>query len=110
VPVRRAVRVSRARTDTDPKTRATEIVQKAHDSLLPRLSHMPGFSGYYLIDAGNGVFSSVSIFDTEAHAEESTRVASTWVREEKLETALTNPPQITSGEVVVRETRELVAV
>ena len=70
---------------------------------------MPGFGGYYLIDAGNGLFSSVSIFDTEAHAEESTRVASTWVREEKLETALTNPPQITIGEVVVSKTRELVA-
>jgi hypothetical protein len=91
------------------KTRTTEIVKKAQDSLLPRMSEMPGFSGYYLIDAGEGVFSSVSIFDTEAHAEESTRVASTWVREEKLETALTNPPQIVSGKVVVRETRELVA-
>lgn len=56
------------------------------------------------------MFSSVSIFDTEAHAGESTRVAATWVRDEKLETALTDPPQITRGEVVVRETRELVAV
>jgi hypothetical protein len=71
---------------------------------------MPGFGGYYLIDSGDGVFSSVSIFDTEAHAEESTRVASAWVRDENLETALTNPPQITNGKVVVRHTRELVAV
>ena len=46
---------------------------------------MPDFDGYYLIDAGNGVFASVSIFDTEAHAEESTRIASAWVRDEKLE-------------------------
>jgi hypothetical protein len=97
------------RYEASDKTRTAEIVKKAHDSLLPRMSEMPGFSGYYLIDAGDGVFSSVSIFDTEAHAEESTRVASTWVREEKLETALTNPPQIISGKVVVRETRELVA-
>jgi hypothetical protein len=91
------------------KSRTTEIVKKAHDSLLPRLSEMSGFNGYYLIDAGDGVFSSVSIFDTLAHAEESTRVASSWVREEKLETALTSPPKITSGKVVVREARELVA-
>ena len=97
------------RYEASDKTRTTEIVKKAQDSLLPRMSEMPGFSGYYLIDAGEGVFSSVCIFDTEAHAEESTRVASTWVREEKLETALTNPPQIVSGKVVVRETRELVA-
>ena len=70
---------------------------------------MPGVSGYYLIEAGNGVFSSVGSFDTEAHAEESTRVASTWVRAENLETALPNPPKITSGKVVVHKTRELVA-
>jgi hypothetical protein len=70
---------------------------------------MPGFDGYYLIDAGNGVFTSVSIFDTKAHAEESTRIASTWVRDEKLGTALTSPPQITIGNVVVSKTRELVA-
>jgi heme-degrading monooxygenase HmoA len=97
------------RYEASDKTRTTEIVKKAQDSLLPRLSEMPGFSGYYLIEAGDGVFSSVSVFDTEAHAEESTRVASTWVREERLETALTNPPQITSGKVVVHKTRELVA-
>ena len=97
------------RYEASDKSRATEIAKKAHDSLLPRLSEMPGFNGYYLIDAGNGVFNSVNIFDTEAHAEESTRVASSWVREEKLETALTSPPKITSGEVVVREARELVA-
>ena len=45
------------RYDASDKTRATEIVQKAHDTLLPRLSDMPGFGGYYLIDDGNGVFS-----------------------------------------------------
>ena len=90
------------------KTRTSELVKKAEDSLLPRLSELPGFSGYYLIEAGNGVFSSVGFFDTEAHAEESTRVASNWVRQEKLETALPNPPKITSGKVVVHEDRELV--
>ena len=90
------------------KTRTTELVKKAQDSLLPRLSEMPGFNGYYLIDAGNGVFSSVNFFDTEAHAEDSTRVASNWVREENFETALPNPPKITSVKVVVHKTRELV--
>ncbi len=52
--------------------------------------------------------SSISFFDTSAHADESTRVASNWVREQKLESALPNPPKITSGEVVVHKTSELV--
>jgi hypothetical protein len=75
---------------------------------VPSLSESPGFSGYYLIDAGNGVMSSISVFDTSEHADESTRVASSWVREQGLETALPNSPKITSGEVVVHKTGELV--
>jgi hypothetical protein len=90
------------------QTRINELVKKAEDGLLPRLSESPGFKGYYLIEAGSGVISSVGFFDTEANAEESTRIASDWVREEKLETALPNSPKITSGEVVVHTARELV--
>ena len=52
--------------------------------------------------------SSIGLFDTSAHAEESTRLASDWVREQKLQTALPNPPKITSGDVVVYKTSELV--
>jgi hypothetical protein len=90
------------------QTRSNELIKKAEETLLPRLSKLPGFNGYYLIEAGNGVFSSVGLFDTAAHAEESTRVASTWVREENLETVLPNSPKITGGKVVVHNTRELV--
>jgi hypothetical protein len=90
------------------QTRTTELVQKAESTLVPRLSELPGFNGYFLIEAGNGVISSVGLFDTAAHADESTRVASDWVRDEKLETALPKEPKITTGEVVVHNTRELV--
>jgi hypothetical protein len=90
------------------QTRAGELVKKVDEDLMPRLSKLPGFSGYYLIDAGDGVVSSVGFFDTSAQADESTRVASEWVREEKLESALPKPPKITGGEVVVHKARELV--
>jgi hypothetical protein len=90
------------------QARTSELVKKADDTLLPSLSELPGFSGYSLIEAGDGVVSSISFFDTPAHADESTRVASNWVREQKLESALPNPPKITSGEVVVHKTSELV--
>jgi hypothetical protein len=90
------------------QTRASELVKKVDDTLLPRLSKLPGFSGYHLVDAGNGVMSSVGFFETSGQADESTRVAADWVREEKLEKALPNAPKITSGEVVAHKTRELV--
>ena len=90
------------------QSRTSELVKKADDGLVPTLSELPGFHGYYLIEAGNGVMSSIGFFDTSEQADESTRVASNWVREEKLETALPNAPKITSGDVVVHKTRELV--
>jgi hypothetical protein len=90
------------------QARTSELVKKADETLLPSLTELPGFSGYSLIEAGNGVMSSISFFDTEAHADESSRLASNWVREQKLETALPNPPKITCGEVVVHKTSELV--
>jgi hypothetical protein len=96
------------RYESVDQTRISELVKKVDETLVPRLSDLPGFSGYHLIEAGNGVVSSVSFFDTSAHADEATRVASDWVREEKLETALPNPPKITNGKVVVHKTRELV--
>lgn len=88
--------------------RRDELVKNLNEKLLPRLSEMPGFGGYYLIEAGNGVMSSVGFFDTSAQADESSRIAANWVRDEKFETALPNPPKITGGEVLVHETNGLV--
>jgi hypothetical protein len=90
--------------------RSEELTKKVGESLLPRLSEMPGFNSYYLIEADNGVMSSIGFFDTPAQADESTRVAASWVREEKLETALPNPPRVTGGEVIVEKTNGLVRV
>ena len=96
------------RYESIDQSRTSELVKKADDTLLPLLSELPGFTGYYLIEADKGVMSSISFFDTSAHADKSTIVASDWIREQKLETALPNPPKVTSGEVVAHETRELV--
>jgi hypothetical protein len=93
--VRRYEGIDQSRTD--------ELTKKVDETLLPRLSKLPGFEGYYLIEAGNGVMSSIGLFTTASQADESTRVAADWVREEKLETALPNPPKITDGEVIVHK-------
>jgi hypothetical protein len=96
------------RYEATDSSRASELVKKVDDTLLPRLSKLPGFGGYHLVDGGNGVMSSVGFFETSEQADESTRIAADWVREEKLESALPNAPKITSGEVVAHKTRELV--
>jgi hypothetical protein len=89
------------------ESRTDELVKNADEKLLPRLSKLPGFGGFYLIEAGDGVMSSIGFFDSSAEADESTRVTATWVREEKLEEALPNPPKITGGEVVVQKANAL---
>jgi hypothetical protein len=96
------------RYESVDQARTSELVKKTDETLVPSLTELPGFSGYSLIEAGNGVLSSISYFDTAAHADESTRLASNWVREQKLETVLPNAPKITSGEVVVHNVSELV--
>ena len=96
------------RYDAIDQTRISELVKKTDETLLPSLTELPGFSGYSLLEAGDGVLSSISYFDTSEHADESTRMASNWVREQKLDKVLPNAPKITSGEVVLHKTSELV--
>ena len=92
------------------QSRTDELIKKVDEELAPRLSKMEGFGGYYLIDGGNGVVSSIGFFDTSEQADASTRVAASWVRDSKLETAIPNAPKITSGEVIVQKTATLARV
>ena len=82
------------------QARASELTRKVNETLVPKLSKLPGFSGYYLIEGGNGVFSSLGLFETSEQGEESTKVVRTWIHDEKFDTALPNAPKITSGKVV----------
>lgn len=97
------------RYDGVDQNRTTELTTKVNETLVPKLEKLPGFKGYYLIDAGNGVFSSLGLFETPDQGMESTKLVTTWIREEKLETILPNEPKITSGKIVAHSDRVLVA-
>ncbi|HET7368431.1 MAG TPA: hypothetical protein VFI83_08695 [Gaiella sp.] len=97
------------RYDGVDQNRSAELTGKVNDMLVPKLEKLSGFSGYYLIEAGNGVFSSLSLFETPEQGMESTKFVGSWLREEKLDTILPNEPKITSGKVVVHSDRVLVA-
>jgi hypothetical protein len=83
--------------------RTAELTRRIDASLVPKLSKLQGFKGYYLIEAGDGVMSSLGLFESAEQADESTRVTASWVREEKLDTVLPNPPKITTGKVVAHK-------
>jgi hypothetical protein len=97
------------RYDGVDQNRAAELTRKVNESLVPKLEKLSGFAGYWLVDAGNGSFSSLSVFETPEQSMESTKVAATWIRDEKLETIVPNEPKITNGELVARSDRVLVA-
>ena len=97
------------RYDGVDQNRATELTRKVNETLVPKLEKLSGFAGYWLVDAGNGTFSSLSLFETPEQTKESTKVVATWIRDEKLETMIPNEPKITSGEVVAHSDRVLVA-
>jgi hypothetical protein len=85
------------------QNRTVELTGKVNETLVPKLSKLEGFKGYYMIEAGNGVISTVGIFETAEQADESTRVAAGWVRDENFESALPNAPKITSGKVLAHK-------
>jgi hypothetical protein len=84
------------------KMREEEITRKVSESLFPSISKLPGFAGYFLIDAGEGVFTSVGLFTTAEQAHESTRIAARWVRDAGLVAALPNSPKVTAGPLIVQ--------
>ena len=96
------------RYDGVDQNRTTELTSKVNETLVPKLNELPGFKGFYLIDAGNGVFSSLGLFETPEQGMDSTKLVTTWLREEKLDTILPNEPKITSGRVVAKSDRVLV--
>ena len=80
--------------------RISEVTSKVNETLVPQLRKLPGFSGYYLIEAGNGVLSSLGLFETSEQADESTKLVAKWITDEDFASAIPNAPKITSGRVV----------
>ena len=90
-------------------TRMNEVTGKVNETLVPQLKKLPGFSGYYLIEADNGVLSSLGLFETSEQAGESTKVVSKWITDENFNSAIPNAPRITSGKVVAQSNTIAVA-
>jgi hypothetical protein len=75
---------------------SAEVSRRAVEEFGPMLSGRPGFQGYWVVDAGDGVLATITVFETEEAAVESTSAAAAWVQENLPELAA-NPPQVTAG-------------
>ena len=89
--------------------RTNEVASKVTETLVPQLRQLPGFAGYYLIEADNGVMSSLGLFQTPEQGDESTKVVAKWITDENFDTAIPNAPKITRGKVVAHSNGVTVA-
>lgn len=85
--------------------RTQEIVGSVNETLVPQLRELPGFAGYYLIEAGNGVLSSITLFETGDQAAASTDHVKKWIMDGDFARSIPNPPKITSGKLVAHSDR-----
>ena len=93
--------ISIRRYKTSPSA-ASELPQKVNQGFLPIISKTPGFVAYYMVDAGNDVVASVSIFEDKAGAEKSNKMAEEWVKE-NIASLVSGSPEITAGAVTVHK-------
>ena len=92
------------------KNRTDELSRKVNQTLVPKLSKLPGFKGYFLIDDGQGIMSSFGLFETAEQADKSTMLVSNWITDQHFDKVIPNAPKITSGKVVARSDRVLATV
>ena len=97
------------RYDGVDQNRSAELTRNVNQTLVPKLEKLSGFAGYWLLEADNGVFSSLSLYETPEQSKESTKLVASWIRDEKLDTMIPNEPKITSGKLVAHSDRVPVA-
>jgi hypothetical protein len=89
------------RYQVDPGS-VDEITRGMNEDFLPIIKEVSGFQAYYAVDAGDGRLATVSVFEDQAGAEESTRKAGDYIRR-NMASLLPNPPEVLQGEVVAQE-------
>src|SRR4026209_1645622 len=85
--------------------RSAELTRKVNETLVPKLEKLSGFAGYWLLEADNGVFTSLRPYETPEQSKESTKLVASWIRDEKLDTMIPNELKITSGKLVAHSDR-----
>jgi N-acetylglutamate synthase/N-acetylornithine aminotransferase len=69
------------------------------DEIRTLLTAVDGFRAYYIVRDGDGA-TTVSVYEDQGGAEESTRVAAAWVGENLGDLGVA-PPEVTTGEVLL---------
>ena len=88
-------------------TRINDVISRVDETFIPQIRELPGFAGYFLVEADNGVLSSISLFETPEQMDESRKLVSKWISDEHFTSVIPNAPKITTGKVVAHSDRVL---
>jgi nucleotide-binding universal stress UspA family protein len=78
-----------------------ELARLVNEKFVPLVSDLKGFEAYYAISAGENVFASVSVFDTEEGAEQSNQLAEDFVAKNAA-SLITGKYEIHEGDVIAQ--------
>ncbi|MCH2318723.1 MAG: antibiotic biosynthesis monooxygenase [SAR202 cluster bacterium] len=76
------------------------LMKTIDDGFMPIISNQPGYIAYYVIDAGDGLVTAVSIFEDEKTSDSSNELAQRWISEH-LGDVVPGKAQVISGTVMV---------
>jgi hypothetical protein len=76
----------------------SDALVEHQDEIRTLLTGIDGFRAYYIVRDGDGA-TTVSVYDDQTGADESTRQAAAWVAENLGDLGVA-PPEVTSGPVV----------
>ena len=83
---------------------AAEWARRVRTGFVPLMRELEGFQGYYLLDGGQDVLITISMFDSPDAALVSNAKAADWVRHNVLELAR-GMPEVMVGDVLVAEVK-----
>ena len=83
-----------------------EAVRRVENGLVPLLRSVPGFVEYDVVQVGEDVGLTISVFETQEQAEESNRRAAEWVKENLAPLAAGPLAILAVGEVRVHQGKQ----
>lgn len=84
------------RTYTGASTLMAEMERRSPD-IEALITNVPGFTAYYAVRSGDGL-TTITICDSEAGTQESTRRAAAWIKE-NLPSIAMSAPKVATGDV-----------
>jgi heme-degrading monooxygenase HmoA len=81
---------------------AEEFLRRVHQGFVPLISQVSGFHAYYVLQVRDDEVISVSLFDSQAGAEESVRRAADWVTK-NISSFIQGLPEVTVGHVRISQ-------